>query len=221
MPIPSHSPARRRIRKTLAALLLAGTALGGFAAGHNGWAESAPATTAATQAPSGAIQPTGTQHLIPDFADLVTQVRPAVVSITTKLRVTDADSEAESAGPAFPGLRGRGQEGRGRGGEARGSGFIIDAGGTVVTNNHVVNDAVSVTVTLDDGTELPARIVGRDPRSDIAVLHVDIGHALPFIVLGDSNDVRPGQWAVAMGNPFGLGGSVTAGIVSARGRDIG
>ena len=218
---PSHSQHRRRLRKTLAALLLAGTALGGFAAGHDSWAESAPATTAATQAPSGAIQPTGTQHLIPDFADLVTQVRPAVVSITTKLRVTDAVSETDSAGPALPGLRGRDQEGRGRGGEARGSGFIIDAGGTVVTNNHVVRDAVSVSVTLDDGTELPARIVGRDPRSDIAVLHIDAGHALPFIGLGESNDVRPGQWVVAMGNPFGLGGSVTAGIVSARGRDIG
>ncbi len=205
-------------------ILLAGTALGGFAAGHAGFAEGAPATTAAGQAPSGAIQPTGTQHLIPDFADLVGQVRPAVVSITTKLRVSDA-ADTDGDGPGFPGMPGRGGDGRGerreRGAEARGSGFIIDADGTIVTNNHVVKDAVSVSVTLDDGTQLPARVVGRDPRSDLAVLQVDAGHKLPFIVLGDSNDVRPGQWVVAMGNPFGLGGSVTAGIVSARGRDIG
>ena len=85
----------------------------------------------------------------------------------------------------------------------------------------MVRNAQSVSITLDDGTELPAKVVGTDPRSDLAVLRVDAGHSLPFIQLGDSNDVRPGQWVVAMGNPFGLGGSVTAGIVSARGRDIG
>ena len=114
-----------------------------------------------------------------------------------------------------------GNQGGVRSMEARGSGFIIDTGGTIVTNNHVVKGAQSVSVTLDDGTQLPAKIVGRDPRSDLAVLKVNAGHSLPFISLGDSNDVRPGQWVVAMGNPFGLGGSVTAGIVSARGRDIG
>ena len=214
-----RSTSGRRVRQTVAAVMLAGTALGGFAAGHAGWAEGAPPTTAPGPTPSGAIQPTPTQHLIPDFADLVTQVRPAVVSITSKLPLVDADSETD--GPSIPGLRGRGGEGRPRGREARGSGFIIDAGGTIVTNNHVVKDAISVTVTLDDGTQLPARVVGRDARSDLAVLHVDSGHALPFITLGDSNDARPGQWVVAMGNPFGLGGSVTAGIISARGRDIG
>ena len=213
----------RRGRRALAAVLLAGTALGGFAAGHSGWAEDAPATTSATQAPTGAIQPTGTQHLIPDFADLVTQVRPAVVSITTKMRVTDADSEDQGPQlPGFPGFPGMPQgHAAPRMMEARGSGFIISSDGTIVTNNHVVKNARSVSVTLDNGTELPAKIIGRDPRSDLAVLRVDAGHKLPFIALGDSNDVRPGQWVVAMGNPFGLGGSVTAGIVSARGRDIG
>ena len=121
--------------------------------------------------------------------------------------------------PSFPGMRGPGREQRGA--EARGSGFIVDANGTVVTNNHVVRNALSVSVTLDDGTVLPATVVGTDPKTDLAVLRVNAGHSLPFIQLGDSNDVRPGQWVVAMGNPFGLGGSVTAGIVSARGRDIG
>jgi serine protease Do len=105
--------------------------------------------------------------------------------------------------------------------EARGSGFIIDADGTIVTNNHVVKGADKVSVTLTDGTELPARIIGRDERTDLAVIKVDAGHPLPSLTLGDSDQVKPGQWVLAVGNPFGLGGTVTAGIVSARGRDIG
>jgi serine protease Do len=105
--------------------------------------------------------------------------------------------------------------------EARGSGFIIDANGTIVTNNHVVKNAASVSVTLDDGTVLPAKVIGRDARSDLAVLKVKSNHALPFINLGNSDDAQPGAWVIAVGNPFGLGGTVTAGIVSARGRDIG
>ena len=215
---PTQLLLRRRARQGLAVLMLAGTALGGYAAADIGHAQTAPATTSATQQPSGAIQPTATPHLIPDFSDLVTQVRPAVVSITTKLRPTQ---DAAEDGPMLPfGHPDVGRE-RGQAMEARGSGFIIDGNGTIVTNNHVVKDARSVSVTLDDGTTLPAKIVGRDPGTDLAVLHVDAGHKLPFIQLGDSNDVKPGQWVVAMGNPFGLGGSVTAGIVSADGRDIG
>ena len=93
--------------------------------------------------------------------------------------------------------------------------------GTIVTNNHVVKGAKTVSVTLDDGTKLPAKVIGRDARTDIAVLKVDAKKQLPYIQLGNSANVKPGQWVVAMGNPFGLGGSVTAGIVSASGRDIG
>ncbi|WP_158746145.1 trypsin-like peptidase domain-containing protein [Acidisphaera sp. L21] len=208
----------RGSRTALAAVLLAGTALGGFAAGHVALADTAPATTSVTTAASGAIQPTATAHLLPDFSDLVTQVRPAVVSITTKLRAQPDDED--SGMPNFPGMR-HPEQGRGHAIEARGSGFIIDADGTIVTNNHVVKDAQSVSVTMDDGTQLPAKIIGRDPRSDLAVLRVDAGHKLQFIQLGDSNNVKPGQWVVAVGNPFGLGGTVTSGIVSARGRDIG
>ena len=211
------SSVRRRVRQGLAVILLAGTALGGYAAADLGRAQTAPATTSATQAPSGAIQPTATPNLIPDFSGLVSQVKPAVVSITTRLRPSADEGED---GPAFPGFGHPGGE-RGHAVEARGSGFIIDDQGTIVTNNHVVKDAQSVSVTLDNGTTLPAKIVGRDAGTDLAVLRVSAGHKLPFINLGESNDVRPGQWVVAMGNPFGLGGSVTAGIVSASGRDIG
>jgi serine protease Do len=105
--------------------------------------------------------------------------------------------------------------------QSRGSGFIIDPDGVIVTNNHVVQNAKSVSVTLSDGTELPAKIIGRDPRTDLAVLRVDAGRKLAYVELGNSSDVKVGEWVVAMGNPYGLGGSVTAGIVSARGRDIG
>jgi serine protease Do len=105
--------------------------------------------------------------------------------------------------------------------EARGSGFIIRQDGLIVTNYHVVKDGSAVSVTLDDGRELKAKVIGTDPRTDIAIVKVDAGKPLPFIQLGDSRDVRPGEWVVAMGNPFGLGGTVTAGIVSAVSRDIG
>jgi serine protease Do len=177
-------------RAALAAVLLAGTALGGLAVGHAQTPAPAPATPAA-----GAIQPAPALHAMPDFADLVSQVRPAVVSITTHM----------AEGP----------------GGAKGSGFLIAANGTVVTNNHVVRGASKIEVQLDDGTVLPAKLVGRDPRTDLAVLHIDSSKKLPFLDLGDSAAVRPGQWVVAVGNPFGLGGTVTAGIVSARGRELG
>jgi serine protease Do len=104
--------------------------------------------------------------------------------------------------------------------EAAGSGFIIGQDGTVVTNNHVVQGAKSVTVTLSDGITLPAKVVGRDPNTNIAVLGVDAHHPLPYLEPGDPGKVKTGEWAVAMGNPFGLGGTVTAGVVSAEGRDI-
>jgi serine protease Do len=200
-----------------AAALLAGTSLGGLHA-------------RADQAT--AVNPPGTQlqpHALPDFTGLVTQVKPAVVSITTKLQPqVAADVEGEDdAGPMqslpfpFNQMVPNNPHGRGHAVEARGSGFIIDANGTIVTNNHVVKGASSVSVTLDDGTVVPAKVLGTDPRTDIAVLKINANHPLPFIQLGNSRDVKPGEWVVAMGNPFGLGGTVTAGIVSAVSRDIG
>jgi serine protease Do len=213
------SRAPRRLRRTaLAAVLLAGTALGGFAVGHAGFA--APETTSTTPVnPPGAGM---TDHTLPDFTNLVTQVKPAVVSITSRLQAGGSGDEEQAQIPLpfrqFP-FGGMGPQMRPV--EARGSGFIVDANGTIVTNNHVVKGAKTVSVTLDDGTKLPAKVVGTDPRTDIAVLKVDAHKPLPYIQLGNSANVKPGQWVVAMGNPFGLGGSVTAGIVSARGRDIG
>ena len=234
--IPIHVTRPGLRRTALAAVLLAGTALGGFTVVHV--SQAAAQGTAPVNPP--AVQPL---HQIPDFADLVKQVKPAVVSVTTKFAATDAADEGPQQQLPFPfnqfpfnqtgpqgqmgpqghmGPQGRmGPDGQGQAVEARGSGFIVDANGTIVTNNHVVNNAKSVEVTLSDGTNLTAKVIGRDPRTDIAVLKIDAGHKLPYIELGNSTNVEPGQWVVAMGNPFGLGGSVTAGIVSALGRDIG
>ncbi|MBV9757582.1 MAG: DegQ family serine endoprotease [Alphaproteobacteria bacterium] len=229
-PAPKRAFGRRHARSALAAVLLTGTALGGYALGH-----SSPAAEP-TQAQDHVIRPTPPAVTMPDFANLVKQVEPAVVSVTTKLRSAEVSEQVPQLPFALPfpfgngegGNRGFFQFGTPNGGhaqrefvEARGSGFIIDSNGTIVTNNHVVNDAKAVTVTLSDGTELPAKVIGRDPRTDLAVLKVVAGHKLPYVELGNSADVQPGQWVIAIGNPFGLGDTVTAGIVSARGRDIG
>jgi serine protease Do len=197
----------RGLRGALMVGLLSTTALAGFAAGHVGFADTAP------PAP---IQPAAPAQTLPDFSALVARVRPAVVSVTTELKPQIASDE-EGIQTPFGMLMPQ----RPQAVEARGSGFIIDPDGTIVTNNHVVNGAKSVSVTLDDGTELPAKIIGRDPRTDLAVLKVNAGRTLPYVQLGDSSVVKVGEWVVAMGNPFGLGGTVTAGIVSGRGRDIG
>jgi serine protease Do len=215
-------PQRHPIRRAaLAAALIASTSLGGFVIGHNAQAD----TVAPVNPPGAQVQP----QTLPDFIGLVSQVKPAVVSITTKIRATpaalddDGDQRAQMPRLPFPfnQMVPHGQQQPQRSAEARGSGFLISAEGTIVTNNHVVKGARSVSVTLDDGTVLPAKVLGTDPRTDIAVLKVNSPKPLPFITLGNSRDVKPGEWVVAMGNPFGLGGSVTAGIVSAVSRDIG
>jgi serine protease Do len=201
----------RRARTATAAVLLAGTALGGYALGHTGLAQPAPTTQAPAAAAPAPIQPAPVAHPLPDFANLAAEVRPAVVSVTAQLRPDEEGAPQSMGGSSM----GSGHV------EARGSGFLITSDGTIVTNNHVVRGATKVSITLDDGTTLPAKVVGRDARTDLAVLKVDAGHDLPFIQLGDSAKVRPGEWVVAIGNPFGLGGTITAGIVSALGRDIG
>jgi serine protease Do len=207
-------------RNRFAAVLMAGSALTGLAfwQGPAAFAQQ-PLTPPAVTMP-GAPQ---------GFADLVARVRPAVVTITTTERATPQQaaspfpqgSEQDRMFRRFFGEgAGEGQP-RGRPAQALGSGFLVDAAGHIVTNNHVVQGASAVRVTLDDGRELPARIVGRDPRTDLALLRVEAGAPLPYLALGDSDKARPGDWVVALGNPFGLGGTVTAGIVSARSRDIG
>jgi serine protease Do len=103
---------------------------------------------------------------------------------------------------------------------ALGSGFIVDPAGYIVTNNHVVDGAHDVSVTLTDGNKYKAHVVGRDAKTDLALLKIDAGHALPYVAFGDSDNAHEGDWVIAVGNPYGLGGTVTAGIVSAHGRNI-
>jgi serine protease Do len=227
-PTSSRQPGAWR-RAGLVAALLAGTSLGGFAIGHAAVTPpvgSQPSSNAA-ESTGTAVNPAGQNAApaeLPNFTHLVEQVKPAVVSITNKLRQQQsADDQGQNPFQQlpFPFNQMIPQQPQMHAVEARGSGFIIKADGTIVTNNHVVKDAKSISVTLDNGQTYPAKVVGTDPRTDIAVLKIDAGHPLPYIQLGNSAEVKPGQWVVAMGNPFGLGGTVTAGIVSAVSRDIG
>ena len=163
------------------------------------------------------------------FADLTEQLQPAVVNIATRQRI-EVNSNPFNGTP-FAELfnrRNRGQQAQPQTREAQslGSGFIISADGYVVTNNHVVapdNRATleEITVTMPDGTEYEAELIGADAASDLAVLKVNSSQSFPFVQFGESDDVRAGDWVIAIGNPFGLGGTVTSGIVSAVLRNAG
>jgi len=170
------------------------------------------------------------------FADIVERVKPSVISvkvnITQKVAKDDSDEDTpfQPGSPMErffrrfggqdglpPGLRG----GRGRGNvTGQGSGFFISADGFAVTNNHVVDGADKVEVTTDDGKTFTAKVIGTDARTDLALIKVEGSSSFPFAKLADGKP-RIGDWVLAVGNPFGLGGTVTAGIVSAQGRDIG
>tara|TARA_B100001123_G_scaffold445922_1_gene598790 strand:- start:74 stop:1540 length:1467 start_codon:yes stop_codon:yes gene_type:complete len=164
------------------------------------------------------------------FADLVDRLSPAVVNISTTQKVksggrtvplpkTSPGSPFEEFFKEFFEERQLERSPR-RNVTSLGSGFIIDSAGIIITNNHVIAEADEITVILSDDTELEAEIIGRDERTDLAVLKVDAERVLPSVRWGDSELARVGDWVLAIGNPFGLGGSVTAGIISARGRDI-
>ena len=162
------------------------------------------------------------------FADLAQKLLPAVVNISTT-SVTKAQGGAPQLPQFPPGSpfedffreyfdKNRPQEQRRA--TSLGSGFIIDRAGIIVTNNHVIQDADEITVILHDNTSLKATLLGRDPKTDLAVLQVRPEKELSAVPFGNSDQLRVGDWVMAIGNPFGLGGTVTAGIVSARGRNI-
>ncbi len=173
---------------------------------------------------------------LPSFADLAARLLPSVVNVASTETVPSSGSQGPEA-PPLPTLPpGSPLEkffhnfmNRDQGGDAPpapdrlqslGSGFIIDPSGLIVTNNHVIAGAQQITVTLHDGTVLPATLVGHDERMDLALLRVHAAAPLPAVAFGDSDHIRVGDWVLAIGNPFGLGGTVTAGIVSARGRNL-
>ena len=213
---------RRHSRNPRAALLgaVAAVALGASLFGL------APARPALALAPLEQLAPASGPA---SFADVVERVKGAVVAIKVKaVETTNNDNEeGPELSPDDPLYDFFKRFGQGRGGmpqkhitQSQGSGFIISADGYVVTNNHVVEHASEVEVVLDSGKTLPAKIIGTDKRTDLALLKINDGGNLPFVTWSNTAP-RVGDWVIAVGNPFGLGGTVTAGIVSARGRDIG
>ncbi len=219
------------MKKTLLAVQLATVLIAGGAC-HRGSAEASPPNTASvTGTKDGA--PFATPPVLsgtPDIAALVAKVKPAVVSITTTHQIKARGRTATGQGGAvdpFGEFFGRGDEPRNGGGDrvrkqqALGSGFLVDNAGHVVTNAHVVEDADSVKVRLADDREFAAKVKGRDERLDLAVLELQGAKDLPQASLGSSEGLRVGEYVVAIGNPFGLGATVTMGIVSAKSRSIG
>ncbi len=177
---------------------------------------------------------------VPSFADVIEQVKPAVVAVKVKVQNVASRDDDDSPQFSMPDLppghpmerffrqfrdgqrdqdRGQRPERPRRFGQSLGSGFFISADGYVVTNNHVIDKASEVQVTMDDGKTLDAKVIGTDPKTDLALLKVE-GSDFPYVRLAGQK-ARIGDWVVAIGNPFGLGGTVTAGIVSAQHRDIG
>ncbi|MFJ6321904.1 MULTISPECIES: DegQ family serine endoprotease [unclassified Rhizobium] len=194
-------------------------------AGALPFAFSTSASVAAAAEPAGIIAPGGS------FAPIVDADKPAVVTVTTTMKATDTSADSsnspmdeqfrqffENQGIPFPKQAPRQQQSQHA--MALGSGFIISPDGIIVTNNHVIQNAVDIKVTLDDGTELPAKLLGADAKSDLAVLKIQAPKPLATIAWGDSDKLKLGDQILAIGNPFGIGTTVTAGIVSARGRDL-
>ena len=212
-----------------------GTIAGALAAAAVAGASVTALTATAAPAPQVPMATTETRGLPSSFAEVVKRVSPAVVNIQVSMKPTAAPARSEGGGHGgmpeqfkrFFGERmPHGPEGDRRGpgrhrAEGTGSGFIIDAAGHVVTNDHVVRGADEITVTLKDGRKLAAKLIGHDAKTDLALLKVEADGDLPFVAFGDSDAVSVGDWVIAVGNPFGLDNTVTAGIVSARGRSIG
>lgn len=225
LPMPAHVlPRLHRTRSAALSLGLAIMAMG--------------CTPANGPYPAGS----GAGNPLPSFAPIVQEVMPAVVNVSAVQRMNKiaADAEEPWAGRTENpvALRGippsvldellrRFLDARGRGGGsakvasvALGSGFIIDPSGYVVTDDHVVEDAESVTIVIQDAAGYPARIIGRDPLTDIALLKIDAAGPLSYVRWGDSDAAHVGDWVLAIGNPFGLDSTVSSGIISGRGRDL-
>ncbi|MDB5655686.1 MAG: putative serine protease do-like precursor [Tardiphaga sp.] len=187
-------------RIALMASVVAGLGVAGYGFDHASRFDAVTSAQAQVSANIGkAAQPIG-------FADIVQRVKPSVMSVKVTMR--EKADDVSDRGEPHHGIM------------AQGSGFFISPDGYAVTNNHVVEDATKVEVTLDDGKTYPAKVIGTDKRTDLALIKVEGGTDFPFTRLADGK-ARIGDWVLAVGNPFGLGGTVTAGIISANGRDIG
>jgi serine protease Do len=232
---PSN-PARRTSLLSARKLVLMASVVTGLGVGVAGFGVASdldiftsPAQAQVNNAGSNVSQPIG-------FADMAERVKPSVISVKVAMKqkatdTSDKNDDEESGSPMerffhqFGGPDGMPKENPGRGGRhgammGQGSGFFISADGFAVTNNHVVEGAEKVEVTTDAGKTYTAKVIGTDPRTDVALIKVEGGSDFPFAKLSEGK-ARIGDWVLAVGNPFGLGGTVTAGIVSANGRDIG
>ncbi len=223
--ISSHQAGGHR-RTWFATTAVAGAVALALAGGH--WAVAQASATAPVPVQGSAAARASTDQ----FADVVERVKGAVVNVSVTERLAKAHGNPRMMIPEYgPGAelfrRFFGEKGMPDFGEAmprevqgQGSGFIVDPAGYIVTNHHVIDGAQEITVSLADGSKHKARVQGWDDKTDIAVLKIDADKPLPHVQFGDSDAIRIGEWVLAVGNPFGLGGTVTAGIVSARGRDI-
>ena len=243
-PKPPRSTAYRRVR---AAALAAGFGLSLLGGASLLWAPVVGAQTAVPAVPAVAL--TAPSQQLQSFAPLVKKVMPAVVNISVVEKAGSGGDTMGDDGPThnFPrspfddflrrffeqqqgGMQGNNDNDEDGGPYqqqqakiqrmALGSGFIIDPSGYVVTNNHVVGEAEKVTVVFQDNSKHAAKIIGRDAKTDLALLKIDAPQPLPYVNWGDSDALQVGDWVLAVGNPFGLGGTVSSGIISARGRDI-
>ncbi len=216
--------ARRKAKSKLAPVALASVVLVMAGMALSGAVERFHPGVQPANAASGAA-PIVRAHGLPDFISLAKRLSPSVVNVsTTQIRKATQDAPGlgdDQMGQFFERFFGapapRGPQRRG----GQGSGFIIDSNGTVLTNYHVVDGAQKIAVTLADGKNYDAKVVGKDQKSDIAVIKIDAGRDLPAANLGDSDRLEVGEWVMAIGNPFGLDHTVTSGIVSAKGRNIG
>lgn len=228
--VPATKPRTRVLVVSAAALALAMTAgvVAGFVWGGGG--PPAVANPAALALPGLAPAPMmlGASGTLPSLADIVERVAPAVVSLKAKVTATaEAEPSEEDLESLPPSLRdffekyrkgGPNQKARPRG-EVQGSGFVIDPTGYIVTNNHVVANATDIEVEFSDSKKYKAKLIGRDELTDVALIKIEGSSRFPSVTFADDSRVRVGDWVLAVGNPFGLGGTVTAGIISARGRD--
>jgi serine protease Do len=219
---------RQKVHRRDSVIALISLCLGLGVAGIMGLAFGADAPLW-TEAPPGQTP----RIQVPNFTALVEQLKPAVVNIST----TQVAKGAQRPGPGAPSPRPFGERGpyeeffeRFFGGRnpqrelrrsSLGSGFIINKDGHIVTNNHVVENATDIKVALSDKEEFDAKVVGRDPKTEVALIKIEAKRDLPVAPLGNSDKLGVGEWVVAIGNPFGLGHTVTAGIASAKGRIIG
>ncbi|EXJ15518.1 DegQ family serine endoprotease [Imhoffiella purpurea] len=211
-PVPRHRLTKTVVASAVALALVAG---GGVMA-------------RAENPPVSALPAAGQPMALPSFADVAERVSPAVVNVKVTSEIGGSPMVRGFRGMPdnmpvpefFKRYFGELPQGTPHRVQGQGSGFLVDPDGYIVTNNHVIDGATEVTVVLNDGSSHSAKIVGHDDKTDLALLKIETDRPLAYVELGDSTKARVGDWVLAVGNPFGLGGSVNAGIISARGRDI-